>query len=266
MKGAATVDTPRLKALSLDNPEDRRDEIIHFLATVMEGRPPLPAAVDSWSWYYFSGPAGRGIISLVIDPAAGDRIAGYSAVCLLPCRIGGKEAPAGRIGPVYISPDYRGRGAYPMLRQTEDESARARRLPLLFCTPNRALAPSLHRSAFRLHQRLAISHAPLRFLNRQALRRPMSVMKQAGFYALRRATQRRVKSRGLDIHRLETFGNETEQIWNGIRENHVGIRKDPEYLNWRYGTRPNASFLALLGSKQGRPRALCIVEWRNDQP
>jgi hypothetical protein len=227
----------KLKSISLDNPQDRNEEIIKFLTHDMHGRNPLPVAAESWKWRYIDAPAGEGIISIVVDTADKERILGHSALGIFRCRCEGNDILVGVSGAVFVNPDYRKLGAYAILRKTEDEAARCR-----------------------------VALRAITFMQRGALKKPVSLIKHAGLYTLGRLAKHNLKLRNVDVKQLKSFGTETDILWKRVWNNYSGIIKDSRYLNWRYKQRPNTSFIALMGLKKDKPRVLCIIEWHNDQP
>lgn len=256
----------KLKSISLDNPQDRNEEIIKFLTHDMHGRNPLPVAAESWKWRYIDAPAGEGIISIVVDTTDKERILGHSALGIFRCRCEGNDISVGVSAAVFVNPDYRKLGAYAILRKTEDEAARRRGLSMLIGFPSRIATSGFLLTGFRMQQQFEVALRAITFMQRGALKKPVSFIKHAGLYTLGRLAKHNLKFRNVDVKQLKSFGTETDILWKRVWNNYSGIIKDSRYLNWRYKQRPNTSFIALMGLKKDKPRVLCIIEWHNDQP
>jgi len=262
-----------LKTLVIDDATGAREDVLGFLHARKPGRPPL--AAEKWVWRYVDGPAGKGIITVMVDTADGDRIVGHNALALNHVVSGGEVFTVGISGGLRVEEAYRSRGVFVRMRKAEEEKVKARGLPLLATHPNDMATPGYRLTGYRFHQRFEFALKAIVCVRPDGLWRPVRLAQQAGLYLLNRAARSGAARSGppgrppedLRIERLEAFGAETDGLWARVgRRDYLGIVKDAEYLTWRYGKRPGMTYDAHMGYVKDEPRALCIIEWQTDAP
>jgi len=257
-----------LKTLVIDNADGPRGDVLDFLYAHKPGRSSL--AAEKWAWRYVDSPAGKGIITVMVDAAVGERIVGHNALALVPGACDCEPFTAAMSGGTLVDEAYRSRGVFIRIRTAEDEVVRTRSLPVLTTLPNRLAVPGYLLTRYRHHQQFEIAVKALSLIRPEAVLRPASFARQAALRlvgsALRLATTRESVD-GLRVEPLAQFGEETDALWRQVgRKGYLGICKDAAYLRWRYGRRPDTATAACLGWVNDEPRVLCAIEWQTEAP
>ncbi len=252
-----------LVRISLQDPLENYQDVLGFLVKGFRGLDYVhEQVVANWRWRYCDAPAGKGVNSIMIDKDANSRVVCHSAFVPTLCSHGKEDFIAGITGGGITHPDYRRQGIYQILLREEYKVAQDRGISILVDMPNDAARAVMLKVKFRLHQHFEFAWRDLGILGYLAQIYPQKIMRKACLNAMGTLLRERKYDVDLRMEKLDRFGSETDNLWEHVRvRDYVGITKNSVYLNWRYVSKPNTSFLAFMGLKEDAPRALCIIEW-----
>ncbi|MGH3104848.1 MAG: GNAT family N-acetyltransferase [Gaiellaceae bacterium] len=187
------------------------------------------APAEEFDWWFERNPAGRRLISLVVD---GERIAGASAMSFFRMRLDGREHEVPFALDAAMHPDYRGQGLWSLLElHNEEESARDG-APAVLGFPNPiSRAILVGKLGWRDLARLRLWARPL-----------------AGH-----------GGRGRGVEPFERFGPDAEALYAEARRvwgNH--LVRSADFLNWRYADSPRP-YRRFAARRDGRLEGYAVL-------
>jgi hypothetical protein len=243
--------------------EGDEDQIRPFFEEVFEE--PKPAA--RWQWQFRGHPKG---LSWIAVAERGGRILGHHALMRQHLNFNGRELVAAQECDAMIREELRGGGFYTALGEFNYTQAVAGGLQALFLFPSRNSSPGSYPLVIRrlLSRRVTNLH---RYLKRVGLRRvfgPFDRIRSAVAGAARAGvvTARRGRQlRGLSVETSQTLPGDCDVALKQIRDYEVlAIWKDPEYLRWRYESRPDRPYLFHALKRAGETHGLVVTRPYHD--
>ncbi len=241
---------------------DRSDQVALFEACfgAQDGESVL-------AWRYDRAPHG--------DPICLLGRVGPSAVAAYACnarQVGWGElaCTVGQTGDVMTHPEARGRGYFSSLDRGAMKFAKERAWPMVFGLPNRNSASIfLERLGWKgvgVWQPWTFVLASGSVAKRERLRagRLASLLAPWAAYLGRAARTRMQRASGAyRIEEVERFGDWVEPIGKAVATKHTWmVRRDADYLNWRFFDSPHAAFGAFrVLDARGEPKAYGVYQW-----
>lgn len=204
----------------VDYAPERRDDVRALMEEVFGS----VASAEEFDWWHERNPAGRRLLSVVLD---GERVAGASGMSFHRMALGGEEREVAFALDAATHPDYRGRGLWSALEvRNEEEAARAGAAAVLGFTNPMAGPILVGRLGWRDLTRLRLWARP--------------VLRRGGRLP-----------RG--VEEVERLGPEVEELYRAARAgwpNHVV--RSADHLDWRYAESPRPYGLLAARGPGGR--------------
>lgn len=193
-----------------------------------------PASEAYWEWRHERNPHGRSLIWLAEDA---DVVVGCYILSPVRLRIGGETLLGAESVDAAVLPDYRRGGLFTDLARTAMEQADDDGIALTFAFPTEG--------AFRGQTRVGFES---QFLIRKAYR------------PLGRRLGRASGSSDTEVRQVSSFKSGFDELCTGLAwaEDHCGVARDPEYLNWRYATHASRRYETLACWRGDRPVGYCV--------
>jgi len=192
-----------------------------------------------WRWRFMDNPAGPGIIELAWD---GDVLAAHYAVTRVPMSVSGIDSLSGLSGTTMTHPDYRGLGLFPRLATSAYERMAESGANMVWGFPN----ANSHRGFVQNLSWVDIWEVP-------TLRQNVS---EASI-----ATEPSDK-----VVEVFSFDERFDCLWEEVRSEYsVIVRRDSEYLTWRYSMNPTQKYRILTYEDEGGLAGYAVFKrYRNE--
>lgn len=184
-----------------------------------------------WRWRYLDNPVGPPMIELAWD---GDVLAAHYAVSPVMLRMNGAEMLAGLSMTTMTSPDYRGRGLFPLLAERLYERMSAEGFDLVFGFPNR----QSHRIFVRDLKWNDLSPVPTLKLAKGPVRPP--------------------ETGAALIDEVSRFDEWVDAIEADVLP--IGLHRGARFLNWRFIEEPSGRYRILRISSDGVPMGYAVFK------
>ena len=221
-------------------------------------------------WRYNRGPHGEALSTVIDGAKAGQLVASYACGPRVVLDASGNEVTIGQTGDVMTDPDQRGKGYFSSLDAATRDRAKAAGWPLVFGLPNRA---SANLFLERLGWEKVGEIRPWTFVlvaDAGAREERMKVSRAASAgvpWTAWRGTMARGKLRKqffgkINVVPLPKFDAEADEVAKRVAENSPWfIRRDHEYLNWRFFDAPSGRFRAHgVYEPGGALQGWCVVQ------
>jgi hypothetical protein len=205
-----------------------------------------PKSPERWRWQFRGHPKGASWNSVAERDGA---ILGHHGLMRQHLNFNGREIIAGQEVDAMIKESLRGGGFYTALGESNYTQATAGGLQALFLFPSRNSWPGSYPVIVRrlLSRRIANLH---RYTKRVGYRGYVGPLDGAVRPLLRMArkivvtVRWRGDIRGLQVETSRSIPDKSEAALKHIRDYEVlAVWKDPEYLRWRYESRPGQKYL-----------------------
>ena len=226
-------------------------------------------------WRYDQNPHGEAITRIATDPA-GQVVSHYACS---PRRVsfplgGGPgrrgEATVGQTGDVMTHPEFRKLGIFSDLDRDAMEEARERGWPVVFGLPNRQSAHIFTRDlgweavgTIRPWTFVLVADARARLERLRAGRLAAAGVRWAAWRGLmRRGALRRASHGQVNVVPLPRLGEEAQALFEMVAQDYPWmVRRDPEYLNWRFSDAPSGRFRTHAAfDGEGKLVGYCVVQ------
>lgn len=222
---------------------------------------------ERWEWEFERNPFVRGSLPVWIA-LDGDRVIGQSCALVEPLVIYGQEHRVGWGVDFFVLPAYRGQGVGTRLQQANNAGNE------IFMSLSMAAAAARIKSNIGLQPlppvpvfTKIVRHDPESVVKTLAVRTkwPERVIRAAGLHRLGASllTARAArKDRGarreqdfslsptVELTPVERFGPETDDLWHRVSGKFSAlIRRDAEYLNWKYVQQPHVQYERFVGER-----------------
>ncbi len=214
---------------------------------------------DFWTWQYASGVADNMNI-VAVDKSTGDIVGSYPNL-LLPLHCFGQPGRATICQDLLIDPSYRLHGLFSRMGSFSEDLMHQAGVELSYAFPNgRSLGGFLKKHHYELLAEVPLYVKPLSFRTLMSTKWGSTL---GAFGAL--------PDLALPLLRLPAPGNPyrlvpmpdpevAAPIWAGFQDEHgVLLRRDPDFLRWRFYDRPNHPYQGLLLKRGGEAVAYAIV-------
>lgn len=209
--------------------------IVRLFETVFGKTMGSTESVDHWRWEFADNPIGRLSIILAWE---GDRLVGQYAANPRRVRVSGEDRLAALSLDTIAHPDYRFLGIFTRTAKACYTAMREQGFNFIIGFPN---ANSIHGLTISLGWS-TINDTPI-FLRPVA---PGITAFGGGAAAVR-------PRRGFKLNEESGFGDWADELWERCRDRQaIWVRRDREYLAWRYGARPETSYSILTAWSEGR--------------
>ncbi|MFT7671042.1 MAG: GNAT superfamily N-acetyltransferase [Planctomycetota bacterium] len=235
---SAESNTEQSFEVVLCGPADRAEQARLFNACFKKTLE--PSALD---WRYDQNPHGTAV-SLLARPSGQDGVCGYACSPRLALCRGDERtmAPIGQTGDVMTHPEWRKQGIFRGLDKRAMEETAKLRWPLVFGLPNRRSAHIFVQMGWRQVGLIR----PWNFVmsvsaESKAIRRVdgrLAAFRTSSAYKKGRAARRELRglSEGLfGVRRIARFDKEVTELSKAVEPSFdLMVRRDAEYLNWRF--------------------------------
>ncbi len=199
---------------------------------------------DYYRWMYWRNPAGKAHTCCAIYR---DTLICSFAISPKRVRIGSRELVIGKTMDMFTHPDFQGLRLMSRVSREVFEAARANGIALLYVTPSVNSYPIFTKKwgyveAFDNHF-LVRPLKPSAMLS--TIVRPGIIGRLAGLpidLALETAGHLLPPPSGYELQTVESFGPETDALWERCRGNGIALVRDSAYMNWRYRDNPDQYF------------------------
>lgn len=248
---------PRI-ASELCGPADRAEQARLFNACFKKS-----LGAGELAWRYDQNPHGTAV-SLLSRPEAGDGVSGYACSPRRVLTFGKEESSVGETGDVMTHPDWRGRGLFRELDAACMEHTARLGWPCVIGLPNNRSAHIFVRigwdriGALRSYTFLLEKDAAAR-AERLREGRLAALLTSLGRRAGQRARKRLRRAAGsLEARPLERFPEEVLELSRTVERRFAFmVRRDADYLNWRFVDNPSGLHRAIgvyESAREGRGR------------
>ena len=208
----------------------------------------VPRTVEQWRWRFVDDPFGRERISVAFD---GDRLVGHYAGYVVPFVLGDRELMAHQIADVMtdISARHIGRGPTAVLGRVVSHFFET------FCENRIAFnygftAGTHHEFTIRFLRSERV--APVAY---RVLRRRLSPVRRLSRWM-----------RGYQLELVKTFGAEFDAFFRRVAPAYrFLVRRDSQYLRWRYAASPDVPYVAVAIRKWGQLAGWVVYRVRPDR-
>ncbi len=185
-----------------------------------------------WSWKFLANPHGRALIWVADD---GGRVAGCYILNPVMLRAGEETVPGAQSVDAAVSTDYRGRGVFSSLAKAALQDAADRGIRLVFAFPTHGAVGGQVRVGYKRHSTVPKTHRPLAW------------------------PARRRRLGGFILGDAETFDERFEVFSKRGNGRGISVRRDPEYLEWRYNANPTQSYDTITCERGGQLCGYCVL-------
>lgn len=199
--------------------------------------PESPWSIEYFNWQYLSNPAG--IARIWVAKAGGDIVSSYAAIPHQFC-FEGKSTTAWMIQDVLTHPDYRGRGLLHKLAKKCASQLISKNYPLNYTFPNQFSHKSFLRSGWDIGFRI-----PLRQLD---IDESLNLLIKDEFIN--------------EFVEISPSSILLDQLWTEAAQKFkYSVARNRDYLDWRYGQRPNSKYFFYGLKKSDKLVALVILKY-----
>lgn len=221
---------------------------------------------DFWDWRYFRNPHWRTQI-LVAESA--DQIIGLQPIASFPALVMGEVAAVCMLTGVVTHPEFRRRGVFTSLITQAFAQIRQQGDWLAYTFPNKLSYPGFMRTGQWLHiGSLPLYLKPLdwpavigsRVGNRGA-QKVLSHIGRIGFRLVDRS--RSPTTDQITICEIRAWDERADDFWQCMTDcyrAHIVVRRDREYLTWRYVERPDEQYTIFQAEQHGTVQGYIVVK------
>lgn len=226
----------------------------------------------SWCWIYKENPAAAGKIWIWLAEHEG-RIVGQYAVIPVAMSIAGKNVLGAQSVDTMTHPDYRRQGIFETLARKVYEQAHTDGIHIVYGFPNQSSYPGfVEKLNWFDITTVQIMFKPLNWEN--ALKpkidnRFLLKLTAIGGSILQKVVYRTQKTpiiKDLAITQTSSFDERVNRFWDKVSQRYpIMVVRDKDYLNWRYVTVPDASYLIYVAEIAGEICGYIVLRYVQEE-
>ena len=211
-----------------------------------------------WRWRYKENPFGHSLIWLAEHE---NELVGHRGVVPTRLKAGYVEVLAGQVTDVGVHPKYRRQGIHTRLSQacTVDSGLHGFKLSfgLYFTTRLRSY------SKYEKIGRICFMTPLIKPLNVKGLLKKVLRLRQVSKPAKQSFSVNKPRAKRISIFRVKEFDERFDDFWNRISPFFpIIVRRDSEYLTWRYLRNPETNYVIYAAEKDNRILGYCVLRKR----
>ena len=238
-----------------------RDEIPKLLS-LFQAVYNRPLSSEYWQWRYYGNPECNTEV-LVIEHQG--RIIGMRPMSSFTFKVADKEIRATLFTNVITHPSFRRMGVFSSLIKEAAQLSKNRGDKFIYTFPNKKSFPAYMKIKGWNHiDSIPLYIKPLRIYN--YLHRKV---KKSNFVnslsALRKLEINppaiEVKECQLSISKLNRFDKQIDELWNNIHDKYtIILKRDSQYLNWRYIQRPDVDYIIFCAESRDKIKGYIVLK------
>ena len=238
-----------------------RDEIPKLLS-LFQAVYNRPLSSEYWQWRYYGDPKCNTEV-LVIEHKG--RIIGMRPMSSFTFKVADKEIRATLFTNVITHPSFRRMGVFSSLIKEATQLSKNRGDRFIYTFPNKKSFPAYMKIKDWIHiGSIPLYIKPLRiynFINNQLKKSYISnTMPTFRKSEIHYATFEIYKCK-ISISKINRFDKRIDELWRNINDKYtIILKRDSEYLNWRYIQRPDANYNILCAEFQDRIKGYVVLK------
>jgi GNAT superfamily N-acetyltransferase len=230
----------------------------------------MKRTIDEWNWEYVDNPVGQ----LIGVEDCQSQIVGHMAWIPTHLKIGEKVVMGAQAVDLVVHPDFRGQGIFLAIGRFLAEEAERQNIEVTYGFPNKPAhgghlkygwfdvceVPILIRPINLQGNDFFESNRFARLLGKDRVLRKLvgvslrTALRTLSFFSrFFNRVGRLDDSRNHTIHIIKSFDSRFDDFWKDVSRNYgIIVRRDKEFLNWRYFKKPKAKYTVFVAEETDR--------------
>lgn len=214
--------------------------IVELLNAAWKARYGRWHGLEYWQWKYKGNTAGSPVIWLAEN---NNKIVGHYSVIPMVMKVGNAYTTGSFSGDAATHPRYQGKGVFSTIVNKCYMDVAQNDIPVTYGFANPELGPIYKRYERMGH--ICFMTRMIRLMNEKPI--PTKHV-------------RKKPPIGLKIETIDRFDQRINGFWNGVSHNFtIIVRRDQEYLNWRYIDNPEKKYTIYTALKDDRILGYCVL-------
>lgn len=207
-------------------------------------------SLEYWHWKYKQNPAGPPIIWLAEE---NNQIIGHYGIIPVIMKIGNSYMTGSFSGDAATRPDHQGRGVFSSIVNKCSQDAAEKGFQITYGFANTNLGAIYKRYERRGH--ISFIKSVVKLLNSRP--GPRKLKKRMISTNISNA----IVPGPLKIERVDRFDQRIDELWDVLSRNFaIIVKRNEQYLNWRYAENPEKKYLIYQAEKDGDILGYCVLD------
>lgn len=233
--------------------------------------------IRRWLWEYKNNPYGY----LAVVATLGGQIVGHMGLVPVSMKVGNHILKGGQAVDLAVHPNFRHQGMSLRLGEILMKKATEKGVSISYGFPNKASYSSMRKYGWFEAAQVPIL---IKFLNKRIVLKSLLLGLYSFFQqsrknllhlshtlswfaifllSIRRNRRNRMRISDLENRRVPFFDDRISDLWNTVSKDYaILVVRSAEYLNWRYGKKPNGSYEVFLAEKDDTIQGYVIITTR----